>query len=333
MNEHGKAGIHHEDIKILARVRKKLVPFHLGLEEAIDLFVKSREKTVALQKGMSVSSVCVEWIESKNNPMKPVRVKTIKQVKSMAKLLTKHFGDKAVGIVTKAEIEDALKSLDVTNNTRKIYWKMFKAFFIFAKKSKYISKNPCEGIEIYTNDPEIHFLSVVDAQTFLGNLLIDPDLIPYTTVCMFAGVRPIECERLEWKHINLNTKQIYIPRHVSKVKRDRYVPISDNLIEWLLPHVGKPIKIKNQRNRLERCRGGIVWQQDILRHTATSYMMGKYKNAGEVSEYLGNSPAIIKKYYQRAVPQNEIETFWNLTPTYVQSIMDEKLKQFVPVAA
>lgn len=331
--EHGKAGVHHEDIKLLARVRRKLVPFHLGLEEAIDLFVQSREKTVALQKSSPVSVVCDEWIESKNNPLKPVRPATIKQVRHTARILSRNFGERAVGTVTKEEIEQLLKDWDITNTTKKIYCKMFKAFFIFSKKKKYVSKNPCDGIEIYTPNTDVRFLTVTDSIKFLGNVLTEPELIPYTTIAMFSGIRPIECERLKWSDINLVTKQIYIHQSVSKVGHDRYVPISDNLVEWLLPYVGKPIKIKNQRNRMNRCRGDIEWQQDILRHTATSYMMGKYKNAGEVSEYLGNSPTIIKKHYQRAVPQAEVELFWSLTPTKVRELIDEQTKATMLKAA
>ena len=320
---HGKAGVHHEDVKLLARVRRKLVPFHLGLEEAIDLLVQSREKSVALQKTSTISTVCAEWIESKANPLKPVRPATIKQVRLVANILIKHYGERAVGTITKDDIETTLKGWDISNTSKKIYLKMFKAFFIFAKKRKYVSKNPCEDIIIYALNTEVRCLNVNQTIQFLGNLLTEPALIPYATICLFAGVRPTECERLNWSDIDLNTKQIYINQTVSKVKTDRFVPISDTLVEWLSPYVGKPIKIKNQRNRLKWCKGNIVWQQDILRHTATSYMMGSYKNAGEVSEYLGNSPAIIRKHYQRAVPKSDVELFWLLTPAKVQQLIKE----------
>ncbi len=329
VSNHGKSGVNHEDIKLLARIRKKLVPFKIGVEEAVDRFIKSQENNVALQKSESISEVCELWFQSKHSPLKPLRKETIKQVKGTCNRLKKCFPDRAIGTIVKSDIEGALVGMEVENSSRKIYLRMFKSFFKYAKKQKFIRSNPCDDISVYSHKEDTLILDNDSLLKLLANLEKKPQLIPYITLCLFAGVRPSECELLEWKDIHLDDekRQIYISHRISKVKTDRYTPISDCLAAWLKPYIGKPIKIANHRKTLDSVKEGCIWQKDIMRHTAISYFMGKEGNIFTVSEHLGNSPDIIKKHYQKAVLKRDTDFFWSLTPTKVKELEDARKKK------
>ena len=42
------------------------------------------------------------------------------------------------------------------------------------------------------------------------------DLLPYHALGLFAGIRPMELERLDWQHIDLTECHIEITAEVSK---------------------------------------------------------------------------------------------------------------------
>jgi hypothetical protein len=63
-----------------------------------------------------------------------------------------------------------------------------------------------------------------------------------------------------------------------------------------------------------------------MRHTTISYFMGKHNDINQVSEWLGNSPHIIKKHYQVPVLKADVEWFWSLTPTKVKELIEERAK-------
>ena len=59
---------------------------------------------------------------------------------------------------------------------------------------------------------------------------------------------------------------------------------------------------------------GLKWKHNASRHSFGSYRMAEIKNAYHVAEEMGNSPAIIKKYYFQAVTKAEAAKFWAIRP-------------------
>ena len=52
---------------------------------------------------------------------------------------------------------------------------------------------------------------------------------------LFGGLRREEVEKLDWSGVNFRTGHIAVSAEISKVARERYAPVTDNLREWLLP--------------------------------------------------------------------------------------------------
>ena len=62
-----------------------------------------------------------------------------------------------------------------------------------------------------------------------------PELVPYLAIGAFAGVRRAELLRLHWSEVDWQSRLIEIKGAKAKTAGRRHVPISENLLVWLLP--------------------------------------------------------------------------------------------------
>jgi integrase len=127
----------------------------------------------------------------------------------------------------------------------------------------------------------------------------------------------------------------YVRRETSKARQDRYVTIEDNLLEWLLQCPKKRGSITG-RNFLRnfdsvREKAGFVtrtrkgngtdkkslpkWTADIMRHSYASYWLADRHDRARLAEQMGNSLAVIRQHYRRAIPATEGKQFWEIRPS------------------
>jgi hypothetical protein len=59
---------------------------------------------------------------------------------------------------------------------------------------------------------------------------------------------------------------------------------------------------------------GNSWPKDVLRHTYGSYWLAVHKDRAHLADLMGNSLAVIKSSYKRAIPIGQAENFWALRP-------------------
>ena len=65
------------------------------------------------------------------------------------------------------------------------------------------------------------------------------------------------------------------------------------------------------------------WQgrpQDILRHTAASYWLAEWRDAGKVAHELGNSAGILLRHYRGVVTEEDTERFWAIRPKNAEQL-------------
>jgi integrase len=146
-------------------------------------------------------------------------------------------------------------------------------------------------------------------------------------VSLFAGLRPGEAEQLTWEKIHFETSEIEVLGATSKTREERFVHMEPTLIEWLLPYrkVGGPIVGSNFAKDIKQVRrsagfgtdkniAACRWPKDVLRHTYASYWLPIHKDRAHLAELMGNSLAVIKACYKRAIPETTAERFWALQP-------------------
>lgn len=195
------------------------------------------------------------------------------------------------------------------------------SFYGYAYKRGWIAENPCDRLDL----PRLHrqtpkVLTVQQCVTALRwTFRHEPSALAFLSLALFCGIRPEETGRLPNDAVYLDRREVRIDSDVSKVHSRRIVPIPENARQWLKlaqRHGAALPFCKSSRKRyLKRLRAVLefpAWPQDILRHTAASYLLAREQDAGRVALWLGNSPRILLKHYHSLV--YDAPAFWSLTP-------------------
>jgi integrase len=199
--------------------------------------------------------------------------------------------------------------------------------FNFAKARKYIRENPAEPLETprlsKRAKPRPYVLTVEDAGKVLHyTAAAVPDMVPYMALCLFAGIRPTECTRLDWGRINFDRREIDIQPDASKTGDERFVEMSDNLVAWLLPYRKPSGLIHHSRKAFDKIRrnAGIRWKADCMRHTYGSMHLAQYDNAGKTALQMGHRTIdMLFEHYRRAVRKEDAARFWAIRPAAAAS--------------
>ena len=195
------------------------------------------------------------------------------------------------------------------------------SLFSYARRKRWISESPVGFVEhhrIETKPPRI--LSIEEARKALTwTVKNKPRCVPWLCLGLFAGIRPMEVQRLDWPSVDLDRGIVTVDASASKVRHRRIVPLEPNCVAWLkahrsgsvcLPHVTK----RRYQRRLRKVMGWTRWPQDILRHTAASYLIARYQDAGKVARSLGNSAGILLRHYVELAPKEQAEEFFSIVP-------------------
>jgi site-specific recombinase XerD len=198
-------------------------------------------------------------------------------------------------------------------------------FFNWAMSRKLCVKNPMESVakvRAGSKMPGVFSLAQVRKLLDAASMHEDGKCLPYFALGLFCGLRPNETERLTWDKIDLADKIVTIDAATAKVTTDghcneRYVSISDNAVKWLKPfELSKPaLSIDRKDFEAIKALAGIEkWPMDVLRHTAISNYQAHNQHEGLTAEWAGNSVAVVKKRYRRAIKPADAASFWAIAP-------------------
>jgi integrase len=153
------------------------------------------------------------------------------------------------------------------------------------------------------------------------------DLLPYHVLCLFAGIRPKEAERLDWSNIHLAQRErfIEVPEEKSKTAMRRIVDMEPLLVRSLKyyikrggAHKGPVTPLFNLRKRLRAVRkaAGIErWPQDAPRRTYASCWLAIHNDVNRLNNLMGHtSPDMLWKHYHQAVTGKQARQFWRIAP-------------------
>lgn len=157
--------------------------------------------------------------------------------------------------------------------------------------------------------------------------------LAYFVLGLFAGIRPEELTALTWAAVDLKGATVNIGAEISKVRKQRIVPLHKTAVEWLRPLADKAkpedmiappeVTLRRHRRALREHLG--KWPQDVLRHTAASYLLCLHEDAAKVAHMLGNSVRILETNYKTPVAAKDCKAFWNLTPANVKPVKEQKV--------
>lgn len=215
--------------------------------------------------------------------------------------LVEALGDKAVTAVTTKELQ---REIDRHNNwnptTIHSVTQGWKIAFNFAIRRGYLVHNPANRLElpkIVHGEPTIFSVDEVRrlmaATLFSDRHPLMPSCRAYLAIGMFAGLRPEEIERLEWKHVDLETATIRVKAANAKDRDRRIVEIQPNLAAWLKPLTrarGRVLThpVAKLRAAARTVLGLTEWPADIMRHTYVSYHFARFQNEAYTKKQVGH---------------------------------------------
>lgn len=313
----------------------KLSSYGRTPEEAATHFLNHLGEEVAKQAKPFIRDLVDKWHEFKKADT-TLSKRTLTEIRSYARFIKRKWGNFKPDDPKKNDIRLLLTKLKVSNTTRRKYLLYVRMFFSWVKDEGHLSQNPTDGIFYKPDDPNGAFYSPEVTKKILRYIVEhEKDLIGYYALLTFAGLRPSEGARVEWRDYCAKTNELYVRKGKTPARHIILKPVA---VEWIQFHRENTPKdapfvlSKNLANRENRIRKAVMngeWVQDGLRHGFGTYFKALTKSIAEVADYMGNSPDIVKRHYARTIPKDEWEAFWKLTPKVV--LADEAKPSQPPV--
>jgi integrase len=301
---------------------EQLKPFGKTITDAVQHYVAHLK---ASEKSCTAAQLVRELVAAKEKDGASER--HVDDLRSRLNIFAQKFDDQPVATLTSAEIDNWLRSLNVSPVTRNHYRRLIVLAFNFAVQRGYAIGNPAEKTA-RAKEPraDIGILTVTQAARLLESAT--PDVLSYIAIGLFAGLRRAELERLDWSEVDFDSGLIEVKAAKSKTAQRRFVTLQPNLREWLLPlrkHRGEVTQRENFRQSFDQAReaAGIVeWPDNALRHSFASYHLAHFKNAASTALELGHHDSRVTfAHYRELVKPKEAERYWNIRPAASQKVV------------
>lgn len=245
--------------------------------------------------------------------------------------LIKAIGNQPVTAITTKDLQHELdRHRDWNPTTIHSVVQGWKIAFNFAIRHGYLIRNPANRLElpkIIHAEPSIFSVAEVRrlmaATLFADRHPLVPACRAYLAIGMFAGLRPEEIERLEWKHVDLETATIRVKAANAKDRDRRIVELQPNLVAWLRPLVqtrGTVLKhsVAKLRAAARSILGLAEWPADIMRHTFVSYHFAEFQNEAYTKKQVGHRDdgRIFYNHYMVPVSRPAARLFWATIPPF-----------------
>lgn len=297
------------------------LPDGVSLQTAVDFYLKhhcvTSQATIA-EVGARLVDELTRARRSSN------RIKGVARTVNL--LAAKHPGKPIHGITT-ADLEEYLKTWPEPW-TRSYHVEILHRIWSSAVKHGDLppgiptASDRVVRIPVEAKDPVLCPFPLLQA-TLKAATATRPHLVPYIAIGAFSGLRSAEISRLTWADVKLEERIICLPSSVTKTRRRRVVPITDNLYHWLLPfHAAARPKDKvlpscahNQFRNLRRENPGLEpLPQNSLRHTCATMLLASGQTPDKVASMLGNSVPVLEAHYKGLATQTEALQHFNLYP-------------------
>jgi site-specific recombinase XerD len=308
-----------------ATVFELLKPHGIGLREVVTKFLV---KKAATEKSVTLSVTFEKFLASKKKSRSKHHVRSMNATLDRLKNLEKVM----ISDIEKERIESQLAGLP--GPMKAAHMRNLRAVFNYGIKKGWAAENPILSMDW----PEIvkSYTAILTpseaANLIAATIEIDPKLLPYNAIGLFAGVRPEELTKLEWEHVDMVERYVTVPLGISKTKTARHIPMEANLYSCLSQFVadntpkdgkltGKVTPSKNLRRRLNavRAKAGMEkWSQDIMRHSYASYWICAEKNKQNINKLclaMGHTkPTTLFKHYYNPTKRKDAARYWKIAP-------------------
>lgn len=250
------------------------------------------------------------------------RFNTLREIKSVMKGFVRTYGYKRASTITEADLVKFIQKGKVSAHTENNRQKVYNKFFNYCLKQDWVSENPLRKYDKRQIESETaHYFSVSEAQKILETVKSKEHqkLLPYITLMLFCGLRNSEASKLKWENIRFDGDDvdINVDAKIAKTASRRSITAEANAARILHycrdKNLTEPYP-KNFRKSFEKLKQetGIEWRSNALRHTFGTYRFAFNESDEKTSKEMGNSPAVLKKYYDGLASKREAVAFFSL---------------------
>jgi integrase len=328
------------DVAIDARRGYDLLhPFGATVFKACEFYadhLKRNEKRITVQNAVD------QWLLYKDTDT--IKGATYTNYKTRTTKLKDKFGSILINELDHAAIHKFLHGMKLAKITKKDHCDTYDEFFewcIFP--NKWITENPCRGIDFNLKDKEVAIFEVKEAERiFKAAQKADKDILRYVVACMFVGLRP-EAEALKLHRDDFTDETRNLRVHSSKTGKFRYIEVPEDPFKWLIADKWKGLNSQaNFWKRWDKFRAslgyriGIMkkkrvngkqifyrdlstsskdrpkWPHDVMRHTFCSYHYAAFGDEALTTKLAGHTLRMFRKHYLRHIPKSEGLRFWQI---------------------
>jgi integrase len=311
-------GMSQREMSEIVHARDKLAGYGKKITDAADFLVDHLERVRRCK--ITVAQLSQEVLDTKRRD--GCSVKYLVMMRFYFKKFSHDFGSRIIAGITVEEIDNWLRSLHGSPQTRMDYRTNIGMLFNYAVKRRMLDSNPVAFTakpKLIDKPPEI--FAVDELRALLETALAaEPLVVPMLAIGAFAGLREAEIQRLDWSEVDLARGHIEVTAAKAKSARRRIVPIQPNLTAWLRPYGGMNGRVvpKGARRKLAHVRKAanlLKWPQNGLRHSFASYRLAAIHDAPRVAAELGHtSPQMLYSTYRELVHPEEAERYWKISP-------------------
>jgi integrase len=311
-------GLSQREMSEIIAARQELAGYGKTITDAARFLVHHLERVRRCK--ITVSQLADEVLEAKHRD--GMSKAYLRDLRSRLARFSGGFGDKPLAGITVEEIDNWLRDLPLSPQSRVNYRTVVGLLFSHAMKRGMIDSNPITRTakpKKPDNPPEIFTVNELRALLETAQRTA-PDVLPMLAIGAFAGVRDAEIKRLDWHEVNVAREHIEIKGAKAKSARRRIIPIQPNLAAWLRPYSGMKGSVvpEGARGKLDRVReaaGLLKWPNNGLRHSFASYRLAAIHDAPRVASELGHtSPQMLYSTYRELVLPEEAERYWKIDP-------------------
>jgi integrase len=278
----------------------------VNLRTAVSFYCKHHKK---VDRRNGVSHLIARYLEEQSQRVEAgsLRHRTYEDTVKRLKPLKEALGHLSIDVVDSDDIKKILSGYKPQNAAN--YKRYTSMFFRWAVRKDLAQGNPVEKLDAIKLDddaPEIYEPKQVKAIIRACTEGDNPrkEMLPYFSLAFFAGIRPDEIRRLDWKDIDREEGIIHIRAAVSKTKKARFIEIPCNLRQWLANCPNKeglvfPWSESSQKRwRAEVYKAaGVPSIQDGARHSMATYYLALH-TIEETTDLLGNSDKVLFRHYK-----------------------------------
>jgi integrase len=311
-------GLSQREMSDFITAREKLAEYGETISDAVQFRVDHLARV--RRHGITVAQLADEVVEAKR---RDGRSKVyLRDLRYRLNKFVQDFGHQPIAGITVDELDDWLRALPFSPQSRTNYRTIVGLLFSYAESRGIIDRNlilRTAKPKLVDSPPEIFAIDELSALLEAGNR-VAPDVVPMLAIGAFAGLREAEIQRLDWSEVDLARGHIEVKAAKAKSARRRIVQIQSNLAAWLRPYSGMtghvvPAAARGKLDRVRKASGLARWPKNGLRHSFGSYRLAACHDAPRVAAELGHTtPQLLYSTYRELVLPEEAERFWRLIP-------------------